>query len=63
MTRLVLREDIGSELFAVTADDGAVHYEVKCKNFKLQTFETIDGAEEFFERWAPEIAKEIDLFD
>jgi hypothetical protein len=63
MTRELLRSDLGSEMWLVSADDGSERYEVKCENFKLQIFETAEEAEEFFDRWAPEVAKEIDLFD
>jgi hypothetical protein len=63
MTKEELRDDIGSQLWVVTADHGAVHYEVKCKGHKLQTFETAEAANAYFDRWAPEIAKEIALFD
>lgn len=58
-----LRDDLGSEMWLVTSEDGAVRYEVKCKGHRLQIFETAGAANEYFDRWAPEIAKEIALFD
>jgi hypothetical protein len=62
MMREELRDDLGSEMWLVTSEDGAVHFEVKCKGHRLQIFETAIAADEYFDRWAPEIAKEIALF-
>lgn len=63
MTSQVLRDEPGSELRLVSDDDGSERYEVKCQGMKLQTFDAFEDAESFFNRWAPEIAIEIERFD
>lgn len=63
MTLEILRNELGSELRLVSDDDGSERYEVKCQGMKLQTFDAFEDAEVFFNRWAPEIATEIERFD
>jgi hypothetical protein len=63
MMRELFRDEIAGKVWSITADDGSVHFEVKLKGHRLQHFAIETEAHEYFDRWAPEIEKEIELFD
>jgi hypothetical protein len=63
MMRELFRDEIAGKVWSITADDGSVHFEVKLKGHRLQQFSLEIEAHKNFDRWAPEIEKEIELFD
>lgn len=63
MTRMEIREEPGCFIWEVTDDGGTLYYEVKCGVHRLLRFETETEANAHFDRWAPEVANDIETFD
>lgn len=63
MERKLFRDEIAGKVWAITTKDGREQFEVKLKGHRLQLFDVEAKAHAYFDQWAPEIEKEIELFD
>ncbi len=61
--RELFRDELAGKVWSIANDDGSVRFEVKLRGHHLQHFTIEADAHEYFDRWAPEIEKEIELFD
>jgi len=61
--RTEIREAPGCTIWQVTDEAGSVHFEVKCGVHRIVRFGTEAEAHAHFDRWALEVAHDIDTFD